>query len=585
MKTLTMLQIVIVSVFFSVTVWAQTIVNVSPGIGTLNDAIGQNGAATYVLQAGQWYGLSGTIQVTNPISIVGETPKAGQMPAIVQNGSTSAGATFPFMFIATADLTLKNVFFVNSDLNEGLGSGMIYQAASGRIIMDSITVDPVGVNFLLFANAQHVTTIVTNSLFMRQGNTLSINDGGVFWNQGGRWDSLYVENNTFVDIGTAWMLGAGQPNGDAELFHWINHNSFLFGKAHLYLLSYPDAMFFTNNLCWMMDTYLFKPGGTDTWDPGTANKYQAFFDSDTLVVDTVNGVPQSEVLPCKRKEFVAYNSNYRTKAIWDLIAWDLAKGNVSYLKPFVFPASYIDSCRATRIFNDKTNFPYFKTGNNIEDLGAEIPANNPNFVEQKIYKYTDSAAAWAEIDLKFIRGITGLPASSDWPNYFYNVDGNQGNPTTWPRFNGAYTNSTLLTASIEKLPLGDLNWFPDKKAIWQKHQAEVMQHIMGENLSQINISGIKAVDNHIPAAYQLAQNYPNPFNPTTTIYYSVAKQGAVTLKVFNLIGQEVATLVNRDQNAGNYSVDFNAANLSSGVYIYRLESGDFVATKKLTLLK
>jgi hypothetical protein len=85
--------------------------------------------------------------------------------------------------------------------------------------------------------------------------------------------------------------------------------------------------------------------------------------------------------------------------------------------------------------------------------------------------------------------------------------------------------------------------------------------------------------------YALSSNYPNPFNPTTTIDYSIKLPGAVTLKVFDMLGTEVATLVNERKEPGNYSVTFNASELPSGIYFYTLTSGNFTATKKLILLK
>ncbi|MGE5682164.1 MAG: putative Ig domain-containing protein [Bacillota bacterium] len=89
----------------------------------------------------------------------------------------------------------------------------------------------------------------------------------------------------------------------------------------------------------------------------------------------------------------------------------------------------------------------------------------------------------------------------------------------------------------------------------------------------------------VPTVYSLDQNYPNPFNPTTKIKYSVPQESKVVLKIYNLIGQEVATLVNQVQPTGNYQYNFNAAGLPSGIYIYRLEAGNFVSVKKMTLLK
>ncbi|MFN3345717.1 MAG: T9SS type A sorting domain-containing protein, partial [Chloroherpetonaceae bacterium] len=86
-------------------------------------------------------------------------------------------------------------------------------------------------------------------------------------------------------------------------------------------------------------------------------------------------------------------------------------------------------------------------------------------------------------------------------------------------------------------------------------------------------------------AFELAQNYPNPFNPTTTIRYQIPTAQTVSLKVYDVLGKEVATLVNGRQEAGSYSVPFNASRLSSGMYFYRLQAGEYVETRKMMLVK
>jgi hypothetical protein len=89
-----------------------------------------------------------------------------------------------------------------------------------------------------------------------------------------------------------------------------------------------------------------------------------------------------------------------------------------------------------------------------------------------------------------------------------------------------------------------------------------------------------------PTEYNLAQNYPNPFNPSTTISFSLAKESNVSLRIFDLLGQEIVTLVNNEfMQAGSYSYKFDASSLASGTYVYRLEAGAFVQTKKMTLSK
>lgn len=110
-------------------------------------------------------------------------------------------------------------------------------------------------------------------------------------------------------------------------------------------------------------------------------------------------------------------------------------------------------------------------------------------------------------------------------------------------------------------------------------------------LKQIDFDGSFEYSNIVelevgaPDKFELAQNYPNPFNPVTLIKYSLAAKSKVELKIYNILGKEVAKLVNEIQDAGSYEVRFNAANLSSGVYFYELNAGSFNSKKKMVLLK
>ncbi|MCB0742584.1 MAG: S8 family serine peptidase, partial [Ignavibacteriae bacterium] len=102
------------------------------------------------------------------------------------------------------------------------------------------------------------------------------------------------------------------------------------------------------------------------------------------------------------------------------------------------------------------------------------------------------------------------------------------------------------------------------------------------------LTDIKFVDEAISENFELKQNYPNPFNPTTIINYTIPASpisGLITLKIYDVLGKEVVSLVNQQQQPGNYEISFNANNLSSGVYYYQLKAGNFIQTKKLILLK
>jgi hypothetical protein len=90
----------------------------------------------------------------------------------------------------------------------------------------------------------------------------------------------------------------------------------------------------------------------------------------------------------------------------------------------------------------------------------------------------------------------------------------------------------------------------------------------------------------LPFSYSVSQNYPNPFNPSTKINYTLPVEGNVILKIYNVLGEEVLTLINNElMSAGEHTINFNASGLPSGVYLYRLQAGDFVQVKKMMLIK
>jgi len=118
---------------------------------------------------------------------------------------------------------------------------------------------------------------------------------------------------------------------------------------------------------------------------------------------------------------------------------------------------------------------------------------------------------------------------------------------------------------------------------WYGYEANAPQ---GEVLSWFGIAvAVEQENNLLPEEYSLSQNYPNPFNPSTTINFSVPKHSKVVLKVYDILGSEVASLVNETLDAGNYTTNFDASQFASGMYVYRITAGNFVTAKKMMLLK
>jgi hypothetical protein len=141
----------------------------------------------------------------------------------------------------------------------------------------------------------------------------------------------------------------------------------------------------------------------------------------------------------------------------------------------------------------------------------------------------------------------------------YGIDPQFADPGNWDFT--IPTGNALLTLGHDGLGIGDRRW-------------------TGQ------LSGIREIDNgQIPSEFTLSQNYPNPFNPQTKIQFSLSKAGNVSLTVFNVVGEEVAVLVNGFKNSGNYEYTFDPKGLSSGIYFYTLKTSEFVSTKKMILMK
>lgn len=132
-----------------------------------------------------------------------------------------------------------------------------------------------------------------------------------------------------------------------------------------------------------------------------------------------------------------------------------------------------------------------------------------------------------------------------------------------------------------------LTGLPDGQYLWTLRAVDAAY--VGSDIAtgefSIGVTSTDELDNNLPRRYSIEQNYPNPFNPVTTIRYSIPKDVMVSLKVYNIMGEEVATLVNEIKQPGNYDAMFDAAKFSSGTYFYRLSAGSFTEVKKMILLK
>jgi len=200
-------------------------------------------------------------------------------------------------------------------------------------------------------------------------------------------------------------------------------------------------------------------------------------------------------------------------------------------------------------------------------IGQNIFAGTDSY---GIYISTNNGTSWVQTS---INNQTVLSFSSSGNILFAGTDSNgvymsTNDGTSWvqknegmgrQQINSLYTTSDYIYAGTQG------------SSVWRRPLSDIIS---------VNKHGIS-----VPETYSLSQNYPNPFNPSTTIDYQLPKSGFVKISVFDVLGQEVKVLTNEFKQAGSYYVKFDAGELPSGVYFYKIQSGDFTSTKKLTLIK
>ena len=168
------------------------------------------------------------------------------------------------------------------------------------------------------------------------------------------------------------------------------------------------------------------------------------------------------------------------------------------------------------------------------------------------------------------RGVAGAPAVEELPCGVYNETPG-GNKVVFLSYDPIALNSD---------PDGDHG----DNYIWWGYDEANHPFYVATTLFGIETS-VEQTSDQTPAEFKLTQNYPNPFNPSTIIKFAIPQSEFVTMKVYDVLGREVSTIVNQSLTAGSYEVNFDASNLAAGMYIYQIKAGNFVSAKKMMLLK
>ena len=555
------------------------------GGGSLNAAVtarinaGTLSNTVFRLKPYGLYVLNATIVVPagKRLTIVAADPGTTQLTAPPMICWTpTGGIDRTYNFNCFGDIYLKNIWLLYADTNtDGAGTQVGTNLEISTDTTDNLNIaefENVIIDYANIASGGGAITVsatharlkftncyfrnLTDTHFRYYGRPVSFR----FNTTGYHIDSITFENCTIANVGYMLMQEGGEYADTVRINHCTILNTVMFTLES----GWWNWLSVTNSI--FVNPFMFGHFGNETSTPNGG----------ALNIDSVGTANFNFSVPftdAQRHILFANNSYYIEKWLTDYMA-PKGPNNPTGGNVYSDTASFANlprpqpmmSEKTKSFFNNKAAFPYMSMLNNYDSTnpGFLIPPTNIEAIKDFLLrKWTDNSDVnWA-------------------------FDPHSDVTQSWPMNEQLrYTNATLKTAGMGGFPLGDLyRWWGSQPQIyqdWKAQSAAERQAIM--NMLTNGVTGVEEVS-EVPREYTLSQNFPNPFNPATQIEYSLPVKGRVSLRVYNLLGMEVATLVEGEQAAGNYTATFEGAKLASGVYFYRLQAGTMLLTRKMVLMK
>ena len=616
---------------FEATINGDTLV--APQIGRINPM------RVYLLTAGGFYQQLAGLNVKNPTGVLTIVGAPGIKATILPQ---TVGGVLCGMNLVETSLKLRNLYW-ESQLSDGSFNNNNFVGSTDGVHAQFVDVDNCVFEFIsldtfsMDGYNMGAKFRITNSYFRNLFCASQWWGGRVFYCK--QWiDTVWVENVTVTGGGLSFL----QQNSLCK-FAYYNHNTIVNDNKYWQLGVYYLEGYWVNNLFvnvnWVGEDYynvatggqdpdstmLMGTIGIDTIDiengANTKNHIHiqpAYMNADSTINTSLVGLPQI-------KAFASNNVLWTDTTSAGLQAY-YKNMQVGAYGPY--GTRYVDTCPASWLtWTSATNPPSYLTPQAPPYKVVNVPGiwMNPrtaglfanhlypqivatgNFVNQSVTFATNPIASPAVANLmaKWDAGEWGVPGVSasvglidssayifgDFdpttvPGYNAGVkseDGNGINKFTDFQENFAQTGA-VKNSSIDQLPIGAL--------IWNDAQLAAYNSANEFNLVKAAYAAAVAIKTSVPQStggtprlFALNQNYPNPFNPSTKISFSIPTTGFVTLKVYNILGQEVATLFSGIKNAGNYETTFDGTKLASGVYFYRLQAGSQMLVKKMVMMK
>jgi hypothetical protein len=525
----------------------------------------------YMLKANGYYPLANNITTTSkqPTVIVGvdntrivNNKNANSAPPLICGFTNPIGFSNTGGINWTNDLTIKNCSIVSGASDRSEGWAFFGDAAPNkRVVLENDLYEHTRWVIVESNNDAGTSLFMNDCYFVNLSGQPCRRSGGVYDGVNYPLDTIWVENTTHIMApGSMYKF----RNFDFKKA-FFNHNTFINCAGSTFeSLGYMSNLIVTNNIFVNSNVQPFDTT-LGNWDAGET-------DADNLPTGLVNVRPLPASMPqLDRKILVDNNVVY-----WDprLLKLDSIENSLHTNGSTAWQSQAITmNTRTQAMFDDNRTYPYLIEGKWYKELPTFT--NSKNLLTSEV----DSVKAFAvgTVDLNSYNNLADWRLiNTDETKYFINSD--------WPiPIDLSYSNADLMAGGTNGFPVGDINWFPAKKVMWNaqkgaEHAAIEAAFQAGVPTGVINVSAL-------PVGFILNQNYPNPFNPSTTITFSLPHSANASLRVFDMLGREVAILVNGYTTSGIHEVQFKATDLASGFYCYQLTSGNFTEVKKMLLLQ
>lgn len=521
------------------------------------------GPGVYTVEAGKSYAFDGRIDLTFDVTIEG--PADGWImnvanPPVFANTPAADGSARNFFEIKEGgSLTLKNILFTGTNSNDEVVGNFVANTGGSKMIVDNCAFTD-WQDFALRNQNKGDSISITNCIFINGVRLRYSPWGGFPLRMDVACDNVVLENNSVVNSGRLLANSGPFHNASVHEMHNTYLNQTVAGHEQR-----ADEFITANNIF-----YNFHFLGHKTeFHSSPNNTYDSYFTTWNYFADSKNSLDSISL-------YLGQNLFYRDQEILDFFA---TVGGDSLAPSLLWEHPDVDSF----IIADDN----YTIGANYADMdpGFTMHPGNAQAIASHINgHWIDPTSDWVDwrIPSPVSWGTDGLPALSNWP----------------PAFDLSYSNTFLQTAGTDGLALGDLNWFPDDKAIFEADREAIVAAIRDSMTMAVEvydpltmdqtplITPLTSTEEVDPTQLSSSGNFPNPFNGITTISFGLQQHAKVSLSVFNLFGQRVYESTNQDLAPGNYQFNFDGSNLSSGMYVYKIiargrDGRNYVTTNRM----